>query len=488
VLYHFYEFAHASLNPARLMAGSAKALFRNPFNPLSHTAMGRGTAAMAELVERTTRRYEKPAFGLTVCKSGGQCEPVDEEIVWERPFCRLLHFRRDGAAGLPRMLVVAPLSGHYATLLRGTVEGLLPHYDVYITDWVDAATVPAEHGLFDLDDYVDYVIDMTRLFDGHVHLMAVCQPSVPALMAVAHMEAIGDPCAPRSLILMGGPIDTRKSPTAVNRLAVARGIEWFRQNAITTVPWPHRGHGRQVYPGFLQLGGFISMNLDRHVGAHRDLFFNLVEGDGDSAEKHREFYDEYLAVMDLTAEFYLQTVEQVFIDHALPKGRMRYRGNLIDPGAIRRVALMTVEGEKDDITGLGQCEAAHRLCRGLPRAMRQHYVQRGVGHYGIFNGSRFRTEIVPRIAAFTQCHGIRGRSALLSMLARLRPARKIEVSQPMPVTNTQQAIAVEAQIDDSGPMNVPADAGKMHADELHNLPASYAHADGATLATKIRLR
>jgi poly(3-hydroxybutyrate) depolymerase len=483
VLYHFYELAHASLNPARLFAGSAKALFRHPFNPLAHTVLGRGAAAMAELVERSTRRYEKPVFGITSCEVGRHRAAIDEEIVWEKPFCRLIRFRAGGRKALPRMLVVAPMSGHYATLLRGTVESLLPHYDVYITDWIDASTVPVEEGRFDLDDYVDYIIEMSRLFRGDVHLMAVCQPSVPVLMAVAHMEATGDPFVPRSMILVGGPIDTRKSPTAVNRVALERGIDWFRQNAITRVPWPYKGHGRQVYPGFLQLTGFISMNLDRHVDAHGELFVNLVRGDGDSAEKHREFYDEYLAVMDLTAEFYLQTVEHVFIEHALPRGRMSYRSNLIDPGAIRRVALMTIEGEKDDITGIGQCEAAHKLCSGLPSRMRQHYVQPGAGHYGIFNGSRFRHQIVPRIAAFTQHHDVRGQSMLVTMLNRFRRNRDIVLAEP----RKDDALSDG----DYGTNNNAASPnpslranGNGHAAGPHSFRRPYAHSRGNSPAEK----
>jgi poly(3-hydroxybutyrate) depolymerase len=478
VLYHFYELAHASMNPARFLAGSTKALFRNPFNPLAHTVVGRGTAAMAELVERTTRRYAKPVFGLASCEIAGRHLAVHEHVVWEKPFCRLIRFRHEASDALPRMLIVAPMSGHYATLLRGTVEALLPQYDVYITDWLDARAVPVEDGPFDLDDYAGYIIEMSRLFRGDVHLMGVCQPSVPVLMAVAHLEATHDPCAPRSMTLMGGPIDTRRSPTAVNRLAMERGIEWFRKHVITSVPWPHPGHGRQVYPGFLQLGGFLSMNIDRHVDAHRDLFFNLVKNDGDSAEKHREFYDEYLAVMDLTAEFYLQTVEQVFIAHDLPRGQMRYRGNPVDLGAIQRVALMTVEGEKDDITGLGQCEAAHALCRRLPSRMRQHYIQPGVGHYGIFNGSRFRKEIVPRIAAFTQRHDPRGKSMLFSMLNRLRRPRQIQVAEA-----PASRLPANGPTGRSHPAPIPAQALKRPGSSR-----SYAQAASETSADKIRLR
>jgi poly(3-hydroxybutyrate) depolymerase len=284
--------------------------------------------------------------------------------------------------------------------LRGTVEAFLPGHDVYITDWADARMVPLTAGRFDLDDYVDYLIEILHLLGGDVHVVAVCQPAVPVVVAVSVMEAANDPNVPLSMTLMGGPIDTRRNPTAVNNLAQERGIDWFRSNVITKVPFPHPGFMRDVYPGFLQLTGFVSMNLDRHVDAHRRLFDNLVKGDGDKVEKHRDFYDEYLAVMDLTAEYYLQTVDQVFVRQALPKGEMTHRGKLVDPSKVRRVALMTVEGENDDISGLGQTEATHGLCNAIPANRRVHYVQKDVGHYGVFNGSRFRKEIMPRISAF----------------------------------------------------------------------------------------
>jgi poly(3-hydroxybutyrate) depolymerase len=292
------------------------------------------------------------------------------------------------------------MSGHYATLLRGTVAAMLPYCDVYITDWVDAREVPLSAGGFDLDDYIEHIVQMLHALGGDTHVMAVCQPSVPVLAAAALMEEDGDPFAPRSMTLMGGPIDTRISPTAVNALAQERGIDWFRRNAIAKVPLPHPGFMREVYPGFLQLNGFMSMNLDRHLAAHRDLFLHLVQGDEDLAAKHREFYDEYLAVMDLTAEFYLQTVETVFVEHRLPKGEMMYRDRRVDPSKVHRVALMTIEGERDDISGIGQTEAAHKLCPHIPTSMRAHYVQPKVGHYGVFNGVRFQNEIVPQICAF----------------------------------------------------------------------------------------
>ena len=412
MLYHFYEFAHAAMTPARTAAHQTKFFFRNPFNPFAHTSFGRGTAAAAELVERSTRRYAKPAFGIATTRVGDREVAVTEETIWERPFCRLVHFRRDVPAHVheasSRILIVAPMSGHFATLLRGTVEGLLPFHDVTITDWADARMVPLAEGGFDLNDYVDYLQEMIHLFHGDVHVMAVCQPAVPVLMAVSHMEARGDPLVPRSMILLGGPIDTRISKTAVNKVAEHKGTDWFRRNVISSVPWPYPGAGRKVYPGFLQLTGFMSMNLDRHVNAHRQLFLNLVKDDGDSAERHRTFYDEYLAVMDLASEFYLQTVDQVFVRHALPAGAMEHRGERIDPGCVRRVAMLTVEGEMDDITGLGQCEAAHGLCSNLPRTMKQHMVQPKVGHYGTFNGSRYRGDIVPAITAFIRAHDPRG--------------------------------------------------------------------------------
>src|SRR5262245_22953025 len=300
----------------------------------------------------------------------------------------------------PRLLIVAPMSGHYATLLRGTVQAFLPNHDVYITDWSDARMVPLSEGRFDLDDYIDYIISMLHFLQGDVHVIGVCQPSVPVLAAVSVMETRNDPYVPLSMPLMVGPTDTRSHPTAVNRLAEDRGIDWFRRNVITKVPFPNPGFMRDVYPGFLQLHGFMSMNLDRHIEAHRNLFQHLVSGDGDSAQKHREFYDEYLAVMDLAAEFYLQTVETVFIRHALPKGEMMHRDRKVDPAKIRRVALLTVEGEHDDISGVGQTEAAHGLCVNIPPARKAHWLQPGVGHYGVFNGSRFRAEIVPRISDF----------------------------------------------------------------------------------------
>lgn len=402
-MYWMYEMAQASLNPARAVTDATKLLFQNPLNPWARTEVGKSVAAACELFERTTRRYGKPEWGLDDTEVNGIRVPVEVRSVWEKPFCKLLYFDRKFARPLrspqPRVLIVAPMSGHYATLLRGTVEAFLPAHEVYITDWADARMVPLSEG-FDLDDYIDYVIEMLHVLGGNTHVMAVCQPSVPVVAAVSIMEARRDPFVPTSMTLMGGPIDTRRNPTAVNKLAQERGIDWFRNTVITKVPFPHPGMMRDVYPGFLQLNGFISMNLDRHMDAHKRLFANLVKGDGDLVDKHRDFYDEYLAVMDLSAEYYLQTVDTVFVKHSLPKGEMTHRGTRVDPSKVTRVALMTVEGENDDISGLGQTEATHTLCSSIPDHRRVHYVQKGVGHYGVFNGSRFKSEIVPRIHDF----------------------------------------------------------------------------------------
>ncbi|SJM31456.1 polyhydroxyalkanoate depolymerase [Mesorhizobium delmotii] len=422
MFYQFYEFNHAAVQPARLYADAVRMFYTNPLNPFTHTSWGRSVAATAELFERTTRRYSKPRFGLTKTVVDWKSVDVTEKTVWSRPFCNLLRFERAVSAGRrpdPKLLIVAPMSGHYATLLRGTVEAMLPHADVHITDWVDARMVPLSEGSFDLDDYIDYIVDMLHALGPDTHVMAVCQPSVPVLAAVALMETRGDPFVPSTMTLMGGPIDTRRNPTAVNLLAEEKGVDWFRDNVIMQAPWPVPAFGREVYPGFLQLSGFMSMNLDRHIIAHKDFFMHLVKNDGDNAEKHRDFYDEYMAVMDLTAEFYLQTVDTVFVRHALPKGEMTHRGVAIDPSDIRNVALFTVEGENDDISGLGQTQAAHDLCVNIPADRHAHYMQPAVGHYGVFNGSRFRSEIVPRIVDFITSYGRQTRVAVKPKLVRI---------------------------------------------------------------------
>ncbi|MGI9407430.1 MAG: polyhydroxyalkanoate depolymerase [Hyphomicrobiaceae bacterium] len=404
MLYHWFELGHAAVKPARLAAGSARLVLNHPLNPMAHTPVGRSASAAFEVFERTTRRYTKPEFGIRSVEMDGAEVAVREDVVWEHPFCEVIRFTKDipdkAARKQPRVLLVSPMSGHFATLLRGTVESFLPDHEVYITDWRDARQVPVTYGRFDLDDYIDIIKDIFRTFGGDVHVVAVCQPSVPVLAAVALMDEANNPHTPNSMTLMGGPIDTRVSMTQVNELAENKGTDWFRNNVLARVPWPHLGFGRTVYPGFLQLTGFMTMNLDRHVKAHKDLFQHLVEGDGDSAEKHKEFYDEYLAVMDLTSEFYLQTIETVFVGHHLPKGEMMHRGRRVRPEAITNVPLLTVEGEKDDITGNGQCSAALDLCSGLSKAQKSHFEAPHVGHYGIFNGSRFRQVILPRLCAF----------------------------------------------------------------------------------------
>jgi poly(3-hydroxybutyrate) depolymerase len=405
MLYLFYELNHAAAMPWRAAATASRVLWQTPANPFAATHMARSMAASLELFERLTRRYDKPQFGIDSTVVDGRTVPVVTETVWQRPFCRLLHFRKpqgdlNGKAPQPKVLLVAPLSGHFATLLRGTVQDMLPHADIYVTDWEDASQVPADKGLFDLDDYIDYLFDMMAWLDEPVHVMAVCQPAVPVLAAVSLMSQRNDPNVPLSMTLMGGPIDTRLNPTVVNEMALARGLDWLSRHAIVRVPFPNAGHGRKVYPGFLQLAGFTTMNLDRHMDAHREMYWHLVHDDHEPAEKHREFYDEFLSVLDLTAEYYLQTVDEVFIRHALPNGTFTHRGAPVEPAAITRTALMTVEGEHDDISGLGQTEAAHDLCRNIPPERKRHHVQEGAGHYGVFNGRRFRTEIVPRIIDF----------------------------------------------------------------------------------------
>lgn len=419
MFYQLYELNHAALAPFRAAADLMRMAYANPMNPVSHTVLGRTMAASLEVFERSTRRYGKPEFGLNETTIDGKTVSVHEKIVWSRPFCNLIHFERSLPSGHgqdPRFLIVAPMSGHYATLLRGTVEALLPGADIYITDWMDARMVPVTEGNFDLEDYIDYVIEMLHHLGRDTHVIAVCQPSVPVLAAAAIMEDARDPLVPSSMTLMGGPIDTRINPTAVNQLAKQKPLEWFQDNVVMNVPWPQPGFMRAVYPGFLQLSGFMSMNLDRHMIAHKDFFMHLVKNDGEPAEKHRDFYDEYLAVMDLTAEFYLQTVDMVFMKHALPKGELMHRGKRVDPTAIRNVALLTVEGENDDISGVGQTQAAHTICINIPDHMRMHYLQPDVGHYGVFNGSRFRREIVPRILAFAKQHGRSGKAVVKQVI------------------------------------------------------------------------
>ena len=399
MLYQTYELQRQLAEPVRLWANVFEQAYSSPYNPLSDTWFGKSVAAGAEIVSRLTRNYGKPVFGLKTTPVDGVDVAVNEEILLRKPFCQLLRFHRDTAKRHPKVLLVAPMSGHYATLLRGTVEALLPDHDVHITDWADAREVPLTAGNFDLDDYIDYIIEFCRYLGPDVHIIAVCQPSVPVLAAAALMAQAKDPRQPKSLTLMGGPIDTRINPTVPNDLAMRNSMMWFRQSVISTVPFGYPGAMRRVYPGFMQLTSFISMNFDRHVNSHMRQFEHLVRGDDDPAEGHRRFYDEYLAVMDLTAEFYLQTIQIVFKEHQLPRGVWVSRDRKIDPSAIE-TALMTVEGELDDISGLGQTKAAHTLTPNIPGARRTHWEQPRVGHYGIFNGGKWREQIMPRIRAF----------------------------------------------------------------------------------------
>jgi poly(3-hydroxybutyrate) depolymerase len=405
MLYQLYEMQHAAFAPMRLAARAGRELWWSDVNPFSKTQFGKQAKASLHMFERLTRRYAKPTFDIDNVKTADGVFDIEERVVWEKPFCRLVHFaKKDFAKQQKKILIVAPMSGHFATLLRNTVQGMLPEHDVYITDWIDARDVPVSAGGFDLENYTDYVVEMLHHFGERATVMAVCQPSVPVLVAVSLMHQHKDPLVPLSMILMGGPVDTRCSPTAVNKLAQEKKLDWFKTNMLSTVPAAHAGVGRKVYPGFLQLAGFMSMNADRHMTAHRDMYWHVVEGDTQSVEKLQDFYDEYLSVMDLTAEFYLQTVERVFIEQQIPLGTYHHRGELVTPASITKTALLTIEGERDDITGAGQTQAAQDLCSGLPAKMKQDHLQMGVGHYGVFSGRRFFSDVVPVINSFTAQH------------------------------------------------------------------------------------
>ena len=404
-LYGAFALGRILAAPVNAWASTMRELWSHPMVPLSDTPFGRAMAATGEVVERATRRFGKPPFALETTTIEGQPVAVRETRVLHTPFCDLVHFERATDRRDPKVLVIAPLSGHHASLLRDTVAALLPAHDLYITDWTDARLVPVSAGRFDLDDYIDLLRHFIRTLGSGLHVIAVCQPAVPAIAAVALLCEDGDAAAPQSLTVMGGPIDTRISPTAPGQLAERRSLAWFESNLVHRVPFGEPGFGRRVYPGFLQLSAFISMNYERHAKAQVELFRDLATGDEDGAQAHRRFYDDYLAVMDLPAEYYLQTIASVFQRHELPRGELRYRGErLVRPAAIRTTALMTIEGEHDDITGLGQTFAAHALCTGIADEHRVHYVQPQAGHYGIFSGRRWRDEIAPRLAAFIRSH------------------------------------------------------------------------------------
>ena len=406
MLYQWYELGHASMAPMRAMAKVGELTLSHPLNPFSHFDAGRQAAAALDLFERTTRAYENPGFNIHETRVDGETVAVNERCLIKHPFCQLVQFARDlpddRAAQDPNLLIVAPLSGHHATLVRGAVEALLPTHNVFVTNWQNARDIPHDEGEFGLDDYIDELRGMIEHFDGDVHVFAVCQPGVAVLATVALMEMDARAAVPKTVVLAGSPIDTRVNPTFVNTFAQSRPLAWFEHNVITDVPRPYAGHGRAVYPGFLQLSGFMAMNLERHLDAHRNLFGHLIEGNHEAAERHHAFYDHYLAVMDLPAQYYLDTIERVFLAHHLPKGEFRHRGRLVDLTRIKRAGLMTIEGARDDITGVGQCAAAHGLCSGIAASARHRVVVPEAGHFGIFSGSRFRKLVAPEIMRFVR--------------------------------------------------------------------------------------
>ena len=412
MLYSLYELNYAAIAPWRMAANFGARVWNSPLNPVSETLPGRSLSAAFDVFEASTRRYGKPDWRIEATEVNGHAVGVTPRTVLRKPFGNLVCFERDEAAleaargsqPDPNILIVAPMSGHFATLLRGTVEAMLPAHNVYITDWLDARLVPIIEGRFDLNSFIDYLIDFIEFIGPGAATMAVCQPGPALLSAIAVMAEDDNPSLPSSMTIMGSPIDARRSPTVTNKLAMERGPEWFESNMIQTVPWPHPGALRRVYPGFIQLYSFMSMNQDRHVNAHQNYFQHLVEGDGDSAAKHREFYDEYLAVCDMTEEFYMQTIREVFQEFKLPEGTFEHHGRIVRPDAIKSVGLMTVEGERDDISGIGQTQAAHDLCTNIPASMKLDHVQPKVGHYGVFNGSRWRNEIQPCVRDFIRKH------------------------------------------------------------------------------------
>jgi len=408
MLYQFHEINRTLLNPLMQWADASSKLFSNPVSPLAHTPFAQRIAAGYELMYRLGKDYEKPPFGITTTTVEGKTVPLIEQVAVEKPFCRLLHFKKDFAAGQavdqPTVLLVAPLSGHHSTLLRETVRELVKQHDVYITDWTDARMVPMSAGPFHLHDYIYYVQEFIRKLGPDLHVISVCQPTVPVLAAISLMASANDPMMPKTMTMMGGPIDPRRSPTQVNDLATEKPFSWFENNVIYSVPPTYPAFGRKVYPGFLQHAGFVAMNPQRHAQSHWDFYMHLRTGDNESAEEHRKFYDEYNAVLDMPAEYYLETIKTVFQDHNLPKGTWEVEGKLVRPQDIKSVALFTIEGELDDISGSGQTEAAHGLCSSIPKDMKQHYVAPKCGHYGIFSGSRWRELVAPKIATFIRAH------------------------------------------------------------------------------------
>ena len=411
MLYQLYESQRALLSPFAEFASATSKLYNHPLSPFAHTPGAQRVSAGLDLMHRLSKEYEKPEFGITSVKIGGVDVAVQEQVAIRKPFCRLLRFKRftDDVTVLTRMkdqptvLVVAPLSGHHSTLLRETVRELLRDHKVFITDWTDARMVPKEVGPFHLDDYVSYVQEFIRHIGPEANVISVCQPTVPVLAAISLMASNGEP-TPRTMTMMGGPIDARKSPTAVNNLATTKSHGWFESHVIYRVPTNFPGSGRAVYPGFLQHTGFVAMNPDRHLSSHYDYFLDLVRGDDDSAEFHRDFYDEYNAVLDMPAEYYLDTIKVVFQEFALVNGTWRVHGQLVRPQDIKTSALLTIEGELDDISGAGQTRAAHDLCTGIPKDRQFHYDAVGAGHYGIFSGRRWREKVYPKVRDFIASH------------------------------------------------------------------------------------
>lgn len=411
MLYHFHEMNRAFMTPITHWAEISTELFSNPISPFAHTPFSQRIAAGYELMFRLGKSYEKPQFNIKSVIVNTKAVDITEKVELQKNFCRLIHFKKvlsDKAIkqlDQPKVLLVAPLSGHHSTLLRDTVRTLLAEHDVYLTDWTDARMVPVEKGPFHLHDYIYYIQEFIRHLAPNLNVISVCQPTVPVLAAVSLMASDKDPKLPKTMTMMGGPIDPRKSPTEVNSLAVEKPLSWFENNVVYSVPPNFPGFGRKVYPGFLQHTGFVAMNPSRHAQSHWDFYQHLIKGDDESAEVHRQFYDEYNAVLDLPAEYYLETIQTVFQEFRLPKGTWEVEGKLVRPQDIKTVALFTVEGELDDISGPGQTQAAHDICTGVPANRQQDFVAPDCGHYGIFSGRRWREVVYPKIAEFIQKHG-----------------------------------------------------------------------------------
>lgn len=410
-LYYYMDMQKMAFAPSNAFFEVGRRFTKNPFLPLSYTSAGKTAGAQLEVLERMTHSFQKPSFGIHVTEqaNGSVCK-VKEKVILKKSFSRLLHFQKEEiVSGLKKksafdvgakVLLVPPYSGHYATLCRDTVAALLKNHDVYVAEWVNARDIPIFEGNFQLDDYIEYLIDFLHFLGPDVHIIGVCQPAVPIMAAVALMNADKDPCAPKSMVLMGGPIDTRVNPTKVNEMAKTKPLSWFDDMVIANVPAYYRGALRRVCPGFILLTGFMSLNLERHLNAGLDHFKHMIRGDDDGADAHRRFYNEYRSVLDLPADYFLNSVKTVFQKHELPLGTMRWKGEKVDLKAITETALLTVEGEKDDISGVGQTEAAQHLCIHIPSHKKKHYVQSGVGHYGVFNGRRWRESIAPVISDF----------------------------------------------------------------------------------------